>query len=94
MLTLVFYSLNFAVSEGYFMAPIDPHEPRLLVTAVLAALLVPFGLAQAFGWKSAGRLGVIAGLVTVVIIGGAFVGGYDRYFSSHHDFDRDRRFDL
>lgn len=94
VLTLVFYSLNFAVGEGYFLAPLDPHEPRLLVTAILVAFLAPLGLAQAFGWRRVGRLTVVAGLVTVLIVGGAFVGGYDVYFQSHHDFDRASVFNL
>jgi 4-amino-4-deoxy-L-arabinose transferase-like glycosyltransferase len=94
VLTLVFYSLNFAVGEGYFLAPLDPHEPRLLVTAVLVAFLVPLGLAQAFGWTRVGRVAVVAGLVTVLVVGGAFVGGYDVYFTSHHDFDRASVFNL
>jgi hypothetical protein len=93
-LTLVFYSLNFAIGRGFFLAPEDPAVPRLLVTAVLAAMLGPFALAQAFGWRGAGRVAIVAGLVVVLIVGGAFVGAYDAYFVGYHDFDRDRSFGL
>lgn len=93
VLTLVLYSLNFATSEGYFFQPeIDTHETRRMLAAVLVALLGPVALSQAFGWKSVGRVTVVAGLVTVVIVSIAFVGGYD--VTSHRDFDRNRGFNL
>ncbi len=93
VLTLVLYSLNFATSEGYFFSPdTDVHEARRLVTLVLAALLGPLGLAQAFGWRSVGRVSVVAGLVTMIIVSIAFVGGFD--VSPHRDFDHNRGFNL
>lgn len=93
-LTLVFYSLNFAIGRGFFLAPEDPAAPRLLVTAALAVMLGPFALAQAFGWRGVGRVPIVAGLVVVLIVSGAFVGAYDAYFVGYHDFDRDRSFGL
>lgn len=93
VLTLVLYSLNFATSETYFFSPeTDPYEPRRLVTSVLLALLVPFGLAQAFGWKGVGRVGLVASLITVLVLSIVFVGGYD--VAPHRDFDRNRSFDV
>lgn len=93
VLTLVLYSLNFATSETYFFsAETDPYEPRRLVTSVLAALLVPFGLAQAFGWRGVGRVGLVASLITMIVISIAFVGGYD--VAPHRDFDRNSSYDV
>ena len=93
VLTLVLYSLNFATSEAYFFSPdTDVHDARRLLTLVLLALLAPFGLAQAFGWRSPARVALIGGLVAVLVVSGAFVGGYD--IAPHRDFDHNRGFNL
>jgi len=91
VLTLVFYSLNFATTETYFFsASTDPEEPRPLVTAVLAAFLVPFGLSQAFGWRAVGRVGLVASLLTMLIVSAVFIGGYE--VVPHGNFDQNRAF--
>jgi hypothetical protein len=93
VLTLVLYSLNFATSEAYFFSPdTDVHDARRLLTLVLVALLAPYGLAQAFGWRSPARVALVGGLVTVLVVSAVFVGGYD--VAPHRDFDHNRGFNL
>jgi hypothetical protein len=93
VLTLVLYTLNFATSETYFFTP-ETHvgDARRLLTLILVAFLVPFALAQAFGWRAPARAALVGGLVTVAIVSGVFVGGYD--VANHRDFDRNRGFNL
>ncbi len=87
------FRAHFATSERYFFsAETDPHEARRLFTLILVAYLAPFGLAQAFGWRSVARVSLVAGLVTVLVVSGAFVGGYD--VAPHRDFDHNRGFNL
>jgi hypothetical protein len=59
---------------------------------VLVAFLAPFGLAQAFGWRAPARAALLGGLLTMVVVSFAFVGGYD--VEPHRDFDRNRGFNL
>ena len=93
VLTLVLYSLNFATSEAYFFSPdTHVHDARRLLTLVLVALLAPFGLAQAFGWRGPARVALVGGLLTVAIVSGVFVAGYD--VAPHRDFDHNRGFNL
>jgi hypothetical protein len=93
VLTLVLYSLNFATSESHFFSPgTDIADARRLLLAVLVAFLAPFGLAQAFGWRAPARAALLGGLLTMVVVSFAFVGGYD--VEPHRDFDRNRGFNL